>query len=87
LDSIPINVSLVAINTSRQGCRPPDQGKRTIASSSIDSAGQPSSALPEIRGSIAGRSRKKPNAFATRAAEDSGLDNFPLSISLPGAAA
>ena len=33
-----------------------------------------------------GRLRKKPKVLAARAAEDSGLSNFPLTISLPGAA-
>ena len=37
-------------------------------------------------GSSPGRSRKSPNVLATRAAEDSGLLNLPLSNSLPGAA-
>jgi len=36
---------------------------------------------------FSGRSRNRPKVFATSAAEDSGLANLPVSISLPGAAA
>ena len=41
---------------------------------------------PGSAGKSEARSRKKPNALAARAAEDSGLSNFPVPISLPGAA-
>jgi len=41
---------------------------------------------PGSAGRSLARRRKKPNAFAASAADDSGLSNLPLAISLPGAA-
>ena len=85
-NSTPISVVSVVISTSKHGCRPPPHGNRTILSSSRSRAGHRQSAVSGSGGSLPGWSRKNPNAFATSAAEDSGLANLPLAISLPGAA-
>ena len=51
-----------------------------------EDAGHSTSSHPGRGGRSPGRLRKKPKVFAARAAEDSGLSNFPRAISLPGAA-
>src|SRR5271156_6235295 len=73
------------MKASSQGCRPPDQGNRAQYSMSTTFAGQPNDSVPGIAGSSDGLSRNRPKVFAAKAAEDSGLEIFPLSSSLPGA--
>jgi hypothetical protein len=83
--STQINDSGVAISTSRHGWRPPLQGNRTSASKRTREAGQPHICQAGSVGSLSAWFRKNPKVLATRAADDSGLSNFPLSSSLPGA--
>lgn len=63
------------------GHRP--KGKRTHTSGSTDWLGQPMSSVPGSGGRRSGASRKRPNALAASAEDDSGLRIFPLASSLP----
>lgn len=85
LDSTPTSEVEVTIRQSRTGCLPSDYGNRLVASSANDRAGHLASGHPGNRGKDSARPRKYPKALAASAADDSGLSNFPLSISLPGA--
>src|SRR5205823_3704415 len=86
-DSIPINASGVRTTASKQGWRPPCHGKRSCASSCTYVAGQEKLSSPGRPGRGTLSSMKRPKTFAASAADDSGLSNLRLSISLPGAAA
>ena len=86
LDSMPISADGVATRQSRTGWSPPLQGKRTVASSDSERAGHTTRPQSGKGGKSRGRLRKNPKALAANAAEDSGLSNFPLAISLPAAA-
>ena len=60
--------------------------ERYLFSRSNEDAGHSISSHSGRDGRSPGRLRKKPKVLATRAAEDSGLSNFPFTIFLPGAA-
>ena len=57
-----------------------------MASSASEQAGHATRSHSGKGGRSCGRLRKNPKALAANAAEDSGLSNLPLAISLPAAA-
>src|SRR5262249_25737160 len=75
-----VSVSTMA---SSQGCLPPPKGKRAQYSISTRDGHLPGS-IPGRNGNSSGRSTNQPNVLTARAAELSGLPNFPPS-SLPAA--
>lgn len=63
----------------------PAHGNRTVASRANDRTGHPASGQPDNCGITFACPRKYPKVLTASAADDSGLSNFPLSISLSGA--